>query len=87
MLLPSEISAVEQRLEWLYDDTGHPSLVVEVKRLPSGQTVSRVSSDFWRGVWATDDGRYFVVMDREVLWFDTRDIMLNTMSSLLRSKP
>lgn len=85
MLLLNEISAVEQRLEWQFDEAGHSSLVVEVKRLPGGQTVSRVSNSFWQGIWATTDGRYFVVTDREDLWFENRDVMLKTMSALLRS--
>lgn len=86
MRLSSEIRAVEQRLEWLYDEAGSRSLNVLVKRLPDGQAVSRVSSDFWQGVWAVDDDRYFVVMDQEVLWFENREMMLNTMTALFRCK-
>ena len=84
MKLPSEVKAVEQRLQWCFDDGADPVLDVEVKRLPGKDPVTRTAAEFWPGVWATEDGRYFVVTDREVLWFDTRDDMLTTMSALLR---
>lgn len=85
MKLQHEISAVEHRLEWRFNESDTPTLAVDVKRLPSGQTVSRQSADFWTGVWAVEDGRYFVVTDQEVLWFENQEAMLITMSSVLRS--
>jgi len=85
MKLQHEIGAVEHRLEWHFDENEAPTLAVDVKRLPSGKTVSRQSADFWPGVWAAEDGRYFVVTDQEVLWFENQEAMLITMSSVLRS--
>ncbi len=78
--LPEQMHATEQRLLQTFE-AGAP-LAVEDKRL-GDRIVKRQSDVFWTGVWKLDDGRYFLVTDKEVEWFANEQELLRVMAALL----